>query len=161
MAAGRRLPYALERIAYGGRHGTQGTVPARRGDIGEDAGDKRSPAQRNSLSPCMITRRCNFPNRRRGSGEMWCHAGCRQSNPTDCRLLTPELRIPDPETRSDKSKSPRGEAEGDRAARVVARGRSSQSGYKVGSRRSSVAVLPRGGRQEHAWDFSGDFPHLV
>ncbi len=41
----RRLPYALDRIAYGGRHGTQGTVPARRGDIGEDAGDKRSTAQ--------------------------------------------------------------------------------------------------------------------
>jgi hypothetical protein len=45
MASGRRLPYALDKTAYGGRHGTQGTVPARRGDIGEDAGDKRSPAQ--------------------------------------------------------------------------------------------------------------------
>ncbi len=39
------MPYALAKIAYGGRHGTHGTVPARRGDIGEDAGDRRSPAQ--------------------------------------------------------------------------------------------------------------------
>jgi hypothetical protein len=34
-ADGRRLLYALVMIAYGGRHGTHGTVPARRGDIGE------------------------------------------------------------------------------------------------------------------------------
>jgi hypothetical protein len=39
------LPYAMDIIADGGRHGTQATVPARRGDIGEDGGDKRSPAQ--------------------------------------------------------------------------------------------------------------------
>ena len=45
LAASRRLPYAWDMIAYGGRHGTQCTVPARRGDIGEDAGDMRSPAQ--------------------------------------------------------------------------------------------------------------------
>ncbi len=45
MVAGRRLPYALDMIVYGGRHGTQDTVPARRGDIREDAGDRRSPAQ--------------------------------------------------------------------------------------------------------------------
>jgi len=32
---GQRRPYALVRIAYGGRHGTHGTVPARRGDIGD------------------------------------------------------------------------------------------------------------------------------
>jgi hypothetical protein len=44
-AVGRRLPYALDRIAYDGRHDTQDTVPARRVDIGEDAGDKRSLAQ--------------------------------------------------------------------------------------------------------------------
>ena len=45
MTNGRRLPYALGMIAYGDRHGTQGTVPPRRGDIGEDAGDKTSPEQ--------------------------------------------------------------------------------------------------------------------
>jgi hypothetical protein len=61
-ATGRRLPYALGKIAYGGRHGTHGTVPARRGDIGEaDAGDKRSPAQGRFLSPYKTTRLRNFP----------------------------------------------------------------------------------------------------
>ncbi len=40
-----RLTYALDKIAYCGRHRTRGTVPARRRDIGENAGDKRSPAQ--------------------------------------------------------------------------------------------------------------------
>ena len=42
--ASRRLPYALARIAYGGCLGTQGTYPARRGDIGEDAGNMSPPA---------------------------------------------------------------------------------------------------------------------
>jgi hypothetical protein len=46
-----------------------------------------------------------------------------------------------------------GEAGGDGATRDVARGRSSQSGYKVGSRRSRVAMLPRGGCQEQAMGF--------
>ena len=41
---GRRLSYAVGKIAYGGRLGTQGTDTARRGDIGEDAKDKRPPA---------------------------------------------------------------------------------------------------------------------
>ncbi len=45
MATGRRLPYALDTFAYGGRPGTHGTVPAQRGDIEEDAGDIKSPAQ--------------------------------------------------------------------------------------------------------------------
>ncbi len=45
MGVGRLLHYKLDMIAYGGRHGTQGTVPARQGDIGEDAGERRSPAQ--------------------------------------------------------------------------------------------------------------------
>ena len=45
LAVGRLLPYTLDMTAYGGRHGTQGTVPARRGDIEEDAGDTRTPAQ--------------------------------------------------------------------------------------------------------------------
>jgi len=50
-AAGRQLACALERIAYGGRHGSRGTVTVRRGDIGEDAGDKRSPAQGKFYKP--------------------------------------------------------------------------------------------------------------
>jgi hypothetical protein len=35
------------------------------------------------------------------------------------------------------------------------------SGYKVGSRRSSDAVLSKGGCHEQARVFSGGFPHLV
>jgi len=42
---GHQISYMVGMIVYGGRHGTQGTVPARRGDIGEDAGDNMSPAQ--------------------------------------------------------------------------------------------------------------------
>jgi hypothetical protein len=43
---GRRLSYTHDRIAYGGRLGTQGTDPVRREDIREDAGERRSPATR-------------------------------------------------------------------------------------------------------------------
>ncbi len=43
--------YALGNIAYGGRHCTQGTVPVRRGDIGEDAGEMRSPTQGKFFKP--------------------------------------------------------------------------------------------------------------
>ena len=90
---------------------------------------------------------------------MWCHAGRRQSTPTDRRILDLKLRIPDPGTRSDKSWSLRGEAGGDNAtSNNDARGRSSRSGYKVGSRRSSVAVLPKGGCQEQARVFFRRFP---
>ncbi len=46
MATGRRLLYALDMIAYGGRHGTQGTVPARRRDIGEDKLGKSTDMER-------------------------------------------------------------------------------------------------------------------
>ncbi len=77
--------------------------------------------------PVLATRRCNFPTRG-GSGDRWCQAGCRQSTLIDRWILATELRIPDPGTRSDKSWSRRGEAEGDGAARVAARGRSSRSG---------------------------------
>ena len=62
MAIGQRLPYALVRIAYGGRNSTHGIVPARRGDIGEDAGDKRSPAQGRLSGSCRTTRPSNFPS---------------------------------------------------------------------------------------------------
>ena len=45
-AVGRRLLYALVKIAYGGRHGTHGTVPARRGDITEDKSGKSTNTKR-------------------------------------------------------------------------------------------------------------------
>ena len=64
MATGRRLPYALDKIAYGGHHGTQSTVPARRGDIGEDAGDKRSPAQGEFSQPVKNYAAMLFPDTR-------------------------------------------------------------------------------------------------
>ncbi len=60
-----------------------------------------------------------------------------------------------------KSWSRRRESEVDGVARLVARRRSSRSGYKVGSRRSSVAVLPKGGYPEKARVFPGGFPHLL
>jgi hypothetical protein len=60
-ATSQRMPYALVKIAYGGRNGTHGTAPARRGDIGEDAGGKRSPSQGRFSGPCKTTWPSNFP----------------------------------------------------------------------------------------------------
>jgi hypothetical protein len=64
MAAGRRLPYAMDMIAYGGCHDTQGTVPARRCDIGEDVGDRRSPAHGRFLSARTRYEAVQFPDPR-------------------------------------------------------------------------------------------------
>ena len=64
MAVGRQVPYALDRIAYGGRHGTQGTVPERRWDIGEDAGDMRSLAHGRFLSARTRYEAVQFPDPR-------------------------------------------------------------------------------------------------
>ena len=160
LTASRRLPYAMDKIAYGGRHGTQGTVPARRRDIGKDADDGRSLAHGRFLSARTRYEAVQFPDPRGVWGQVV---------PGGSPVIDPH-RQPDPSskatnscpgTRGDKTWSRRGEAEGDGAARVAARGRSSRSGYKVGSRRSSGAVLPTSGCQEHARVFSGGFPHLV
>ena len=62
-AAGRRLPYALAKIAHGGRLGTQGTDPARWGDIGEAAGSRRPPAQGKFPEPHKTTWLWKFPTR--------------------------------------------------------------------------------------------------
>ncbi len=43
---GRRLLYALVKIAYGDRRGTHDTVPARRGDIVEDKSGKSTNTKR-------------------------------------------------------------------------------------------------------------------
>ncbi len=59
MEVGRLLPYA-----YGGRHGTQGTVPARWCDIGEGAGYKRSPAQGRVSQPVHNYEAVYFPDSR-------------------------------------------------------------------------------------------------
>ena len=62
LEVGRWLPYALDTIAYGGRHRTQGTVPVR--DIGEDAGDMRSPAQGRFSQPVHSYGAAQFPDPR-------------------------------------------------------------------------------------------------
>jgi hypothetical protein len=102
----------LNMIAYGGCHGTHGTDPTRRGDIGEDAGDRRSPAQGRSLSPYMTTRLRNFPTGG-GSRDRRRQSRWRIATPTDRRIVAPRLSIHDPGTPSAKSRSRRGEAEGD------------------------------------------------
>ena len=113
MAAGQRLPYALVRIAYGGHHSTQGIVTARRGGIGEDAGDKRSPVQGRLSGSCRTTRPSNFPSGG-GSGDKRRKSRWRISTPTDRQIVAPQLGIPHLGTPNAKSRSRRGEAEGDR-----------------------------------------------
>ena len=123
-------------------------------------GIRGHPHKGDSLSPYSLRGGAIFrPEEGLGTGGAKRDTGNRP--PTDRRILAPNLRIPNSGSRSDKSWSRRGEAEGDMTARVAARGRSSQSGYMVGSRRSSAAVLPRGGCQEQARVFSCGFPHLV
>ena len=87
---GRWLPSALVKIAYGSRLARQGTDLARRRNIGEDAGDKRSPAILigNVPKSAKNVEIAKFPDSggfrdRRGK------AGCWQSTPTDRRILAP------------------------------------------------------------------------
>ena len=61
----------MVRIAYGGRLGTQGTDPVRRGDIGEDAGDRTSPATRKFPKSAKYVETVEIPNSR----GVWGHKG--------------------------------------------------------------------------------------
>ncbi len=60
--AKRQQDELLDMIAYGGHHGTQGTVPVRRWDIGEDAGDRRSLAHGRFLSARTRYEAVQFPD---------------------------------------------------------------------------------------------------
>jgi hypothetical protein len=82
------LTYALVRIAYGDRLGTQGTDPARRGDIGEDVGDKRSPATRKFRKSAKNDDTTEIPDSRGVWGqEVPCGMPANQSPPTDRRIM--------------------------------------------------------------------------
>ena len=122
------MPYALGRITYGGRLGTQGTDPDRRGDIGVDVRDRRSPHKGVSTQPVEDTRPRFFANRG-GSGDMRLQAIRRTATPTDRRILTHSYLIltlgPD---RSDKAWSQRGEAEGEGATEDCCKGKEQPEG---------------------------------
>jgi hypothetical protein len=62
------------------------------------------------------------PPYRGGYGDVMGQAECRQPKPTDSRIMAPKLRILYPGTRSGKSRSGRGEAEGDGVIRERCKG---------------------------------------
>ncbi len=83
----------LDKIAYGGRVGTQEADLARRGDIGEDAGVGGSPST-GKFSMSAKNGKTMKTSDSRGSRNKRRLAGCRQSTPTDHRILALLLRNP-------------------------------------------------------------------
>jgi hypothetical protein len=130
-------------IAYGGCHGTNGTVPARRGDIGEDGGDRKSPAQGRFSSPCKITWLRNFPTGGR-YGDRRRQSRGRIATLTDRRIVAHSFLIltlgPRTISHVHGVENPKGPEQMD----SVARRRGSRSGCKARSRRSSRSKHPKG-----------------
>ncbi len=133
----------MNKIVYGGRHTTRGTVPARRGDIGEDASDKRSPGQVRFSSPCKTTRPLNFSTGG-GNGDKRRQSRWRIATPTDRRIVAHNFLIltlgPQTVSHGRDVEKPKGIEQ----LESVARGRISRSGCKARSRRSSRPRHPMG-----------------
>ena len=87
---GPRLPYELDKIAYGCRLGTQGIDQARRGDIGEDVGCKSPPAQGKIPKPVKNNAAAKCPDPR-GYRDNRLQARGHISTPIDRRILAPQL----------------------------------------------------------------------
>jgi len=139
--------WARSRTAAATAHGT---VPARRGDIGEDAGDMRFS------SPYKKTRLRNFSTGG-GSRDRRRQLRWRIATPTDRRIVTPQLYIPDTRTPNAKSRSRRGEAEEDGEARERCKGMD-QPQWLQGKITSMFAAETLQGRMRSA---RGRFLHAV
>ncbi len=89
--------------------GTHSTVPVRRGEIGEDAGHRRSLAQGRFSSPCKTTRLRNFPTGG-GSGDKRRQSRWYLLTTADRRIVAPQLFNLNPWTPNAKSRSRHGKA---------------------------------------------------
>ena len=75
------------------------------------------------------------------------------ATPTDNRIFAPQLRIPDPGTHSDKSRSRRGEAEGGGAVEDRCKGTEQPEGLQGQIASIFAAEAPQGRMRSAKWGF--------